>query len=151
MNVHSERRIVVKVGIGLDFVVMCCSSCGVTYALIEDMQRIRTSDGKTFYCPNRHGQHYGNSTEKQLAKAKQEAERLKKSLDFAERQENEGRERAKVAERSLSATRGQVTKLRKRLGAGVCPYCTRHFSALERHIHSKHPEQPLPAEVVTAS
>jgi len=41
---------------------------------------------------------------------------------------------------SSSVTTWQLTKVRNRIRAGICPFCTRHFTDLERHVASKHPE-----------
>lgn len=70
---------------------------------------------------------------------RQERDRLKQSLaekdDEIERQRNM-RERA---ERQTSAARGQVTKIKNRVGHGVCPCCNRTFENLARHMDQKHP------------
>lgn len=39
-----------------------------------------------------------------------------------------------------NAYKGNVTKLKKRASAGLCPCCNRHFTNLQRHIASKHPD-----------
>lgn len=44
-----------------------------------------------------------------------------------------------AAERAHSATKGQLTKARKRIGKGVCPCCNRHFVNVERHMSTQHP------------
>lgn len=43
------------------------------------------------------------------------------------------------AERQASARKGQVTRLKNRAAAGVCPCCTRSFENLRRHMTTKHP------------
>lgn len=133
--------------LSVELVTLECYFCGTPFGMSETLyQTAQRKQGHAFYCPNGHGQIFSETTDAKLAKVRDEAERLKRRLADAERWEREADERAKVAERSLAATKGQVTKLRKRIGAGVCPYCTRHFTALERHIASKHPDQPLVAE-----
>ena len=42
--------------------------------------------------------------------------------------------------RRLNAQRANVTKLKKRISAGVCPCCTRTFSNLSRHMATQHPD-----------
>ena len=41
--------------------------------------------------------------------------------------------------RRRAAAKGQLTKVKKRVGNGVCPCCTRSFTDLARHMESKHP------------
>lgn len=41
--------------------------------------------------------------------------------------------------RQLSAARGQVTRIKNRVGNGVCPCCNRSFGNLHRHMQTKHP------------
>lgn len=53
------------------------------------------------------------------------------------------------AERSASAYKGQATRLRNRIKAGVCPRCNRTFQNLQRHMAGQHPEFKPEAEKVT--
>ena len=116
----------------------CCHpGCNVAFALpvaLDDELR-RTHDW--FYCPRGHRQHYSGKSEAEklrdeLAAAQRETERARASRD------EEARIRRGV-ERQLSATRGVVTRTKRRVGHGVCPCCKRTFSALARHMESKHP------------
>lgn len=129
------------------FVAQTCCVCGVVFALNRDHYDGLQGNKKGFYCPNGHSLVFqGKTLDEQLAEAKQRAERLSKRLDLAERMESEARQTIRQRDRSLAATRGQVTKLRKRAQAGLCPYCSRHFEQLERHVCNKHKDQPLPGE-----
>jgi hypothetical protein len=110
-----------------------CAACGVLFAAPEHMIDKRREDGKTFYCPSGHNLVYGS-----------ENERLKKELSRAKDRAASERARRDQAEASLRATKGVVTKQRKKLEkvvAGVCPVdgCKRHFRDLRRHIATKHP------------
>lgn len=40
----------------------------------------------------------------------------------------------------MHAARGQVTRLKNRAAAGVCPCCNRTFHQLVRHMAAKHPD-----------
>lgn len=140
-----------KISLGLEFEVESCASCGVTFALTAGMVGQLRETGNGFYCPNGHSLSFGNSTAEQLRKEQEANDRLKKRLVQSQQWEAEAIEAKNAAQRSLSATRGQVTKLRKKLDGGVCPYpgCKRHFRDLERHIASEHAGEPLvtdPAE-----
>lgn len=126
-----------SIEITVKIVADTCAECGVVFGLEAGYQRQRRDDHQSFYCPNGHSLSYAG---------KSEAERLKEDLkrrDSAlawERDRRQGEQRrADHAERRLSATKGVVTKMRKRVGAGVCPCCNRHFTALERHMATKHP------------
>ena len=120
-----------------------CASCGVVFGMTQELQLRRRTDGGDFFCPNGHANVYKGGTLDQLRK---EAIRAKANADqWAAALEGERRTRQDI-ERSLAATRGQITKLRKRAQAGVCPCCTRHFVHLHRHMKSKHPEAIIPGE-----
>lgn len=115
-----------------------CCSCGMAFAMTREFHAARKAKpGSSFYCPAGHGQHYtGKSKEDQLA------EHLSRERQRAARLEDEARierEAREHADRRAAAARGQVTKLKKRAAAGVCPCCNRHFSDMARHMAQKHP------------
>lgn len=124
--------------------VWVCPSCGVLYGIPKAFADRLREKGGGYYCPNGH----------HLSWTMSEADKLKAKLKDAERDlawykqgEAAARTRAETAERSRAAIKGQVTKLRKRVVAGACPYgCRRHFTNLERHVATKHAGQPLEAE-----
>lgn len=49
-------------------------------------------------------------------------------------------ERARQNERRLAATKGVVTRIKNRVGKGVCPCCKRTFPNLGAHMSEKHPD-----------
>lgn len=49
--------------------------------------------------------------------------------------------RATVAERQAAARKGQVTKIKNRIKNGVCPFCTRTFENVARHMATCHPHE----------
>jgi hypothetical protein len=116
-----------------------CPACFVLHAIPKRMERERLADGGSVFCPNGHKWHFTvtevDKLKKQLADAKQTREWLDGRLTHEQDQR-------RAAERSASAYKGQATRLRKRVTAGVCPApaCHRHFANLERHIASKHPD-----------
>lgn len=139
-------RVEVKQGamdITVSLTALDCPSCAVIFAVPDRLQKERQGDGQSFYCPNGHSMSYSGTIhklEKDLAAAKRDVEWFRTA-------ERAAREERDATERRLAAQKGQVTKLRKRLVAGVCPFgCTRHFTNLERHIATKHPGQVLEAE-----
>ena len=113
-----------------------CGTCGIQFGMPQSFVKARRQDHKIWYCPNGHQRVYAALTE---------AERLKKELDKAQRATAEWRaEAARVdaererEKRSHAATKGQLTKVRTRIGNGVCPDCNRHFVNVERHMKTKH-------------
>tara|TARA_R110002095_G_scaffold133065_1_gene115524 strand:+ start:41 stop:445 length:405 start_codon:yes stop_codon:yes gene_type:complete len=41
--------------------------------------------------------------------------------------------------RQLAAAKGRITKIKNRVGNGVCPCCNRTFANLARHMGTQHP------------
>lgn len=114
------------------FIETCCD-CGVTFAFTDGYREEKRKNGKTFYCPNGHAQHYTNS----------DAEKLRNALATVKRTEENAkwwREQAQEKGRSLSATRGQVTRIKNRIAKGVCPCCNRSFENLHDHMETQHPD-----------
>jgi hypothetical protein len=100
--------------------------------MTQGFKNKRLHDGETFYCPNGHPQIYTNNDAKRT-----------KNLEAALKTETENskwwREHAQSTARSLSATRGQITKIKNRISKGVCPCCNRQFEDLHSHMQEKHP------------
>jgi len=133
-----SRKVVVEHTI---HIIECCN-CGVDFGIGDEYMAARRKDHDWFYCPNGHPQHYPQpSTEEKKAKADAaEVERLKR-LVANERQYTESeRNRRLLAERQRAAAKGQVTKIKNRVGNGVCPCCNRTFVNLQRHIAGQHPD-----------
>jgi hypothetical protein len=111
-----------------------CSECSVPMALPQEFRNARLADRKAFYCLNGHNQFFPGKTHEQEAKeAKAALERIRVSKKAVEDQ-------LAAANRSNSALRGSMTKIRKRIGNGSCPCCNRHFKDVERHMANKHPD-----------
>jgi len=115
--------------------VECCGACGVLFAAPELLMSKCRETGDNFFCPNGHSLVYIDT----------ENNRLKRQLASTKDRLAVARARADQTEASLRATKGVVTKQRKKLEkvvAGVCPVdgCKRHFRDLRRHMQSKHPD-----------
>ena len=122
-----------------DLEVKVCAVCGVMYAAPARLFTVKLNaardDDDSWYCPNGH----------ELIFTDSEAEKLRKQLKRTKDQLASERARADQTEASLRATKGVVTRQRRKLEkvvAGVCPVngCKRHFKDLQRHIETKHPE-----------
>jgi len=116
-------------------VVTC--TCGINYAIPDALNQQlldhRAGPGaKSVHCPLGHVWHYTGKTEAQKEREAREA---------TERRLRATRDLLAAEERSHSATKGQLTKTKKRVAAGVCPHCNRTFTNVQRHMKSKHPEE----------
>lgn len=130
-------RVTVQQGvmdITVSLTVMDCPSCAVIYAIPDRMERERREDGKGFYCPNGHSLTFDG----EIHKLRKRLASVEKDVQWYKDAEKSEREQRQQAERSLTATKGVVTKMRKRAIAGVCQFCHRHFTDMERHVASKH-------------
>lgn len=124
-----------------------CWKCNADYYLPPELYRAaKASDKISFFCPYGHEAHFRDGPT-EADKLRQERDRLNQRL--AEKDDEIIRQRGlrESAERSISAHRGQLTKLKNRAKAGLCPCCNRHFTNLERHMATKHadmdPAEPL--------
>jgi hypothetical protein len=115
-----------------------CCVCGIEFAMPAYFVRKRREDHVDFHCPNGHPQHFTGETE---------AEKLKRQLANEVRMRENAEARASSnwkakerADRQAAAARGQVTKIKHRVGHGVCPCCHRTFAQLASHMKEKHPD-----------
>ena len=107
-----------------------CPACSMQFAVPTGWLDNRRETGNGFHCPNGHSLSFAG-----------EIDRLRKALTAEQASKAALKDQLQAAERSASAARGQVTKLRKRIANGVCPCCHRTFANLARHMASKHPEE----------
>jgi hypothetical protein len=106
-----------------------CIHCGTVFAMTETLINELRYTGNKFYCPNGHSMVYGGKK----AKLERRIKELENDRDWY-RNETENQKRA------LATTRGQLTKIKKRVANGVCPCCHRSFVQLARHMKTKHPD-----------
>lgn len=123
-----------------DLVAIKCYKCEVRFGLNSAYYEGAKQAGPrhSWFCPNGHEQHF--------AYGPSETEKLRKDLETQKQQNamwaetaNEQRQRAEAAERSASAQRGVVTRLKNRAAAGICPCCNRTFINLQKHMAGQHP------------
>ena len=113
----------------INFNSLSCSQCGIWFALDQEKYRRCKENGEDFYCSNGHV----------LIFTTNEVSKLKKRLEWAEKNRDNANNRAGRAERSNTALKGVITRTKKRIGAGTCPCCKRTFQQLSRHMNNKHP------------
>lgn len=108
--------------------------CGVQFAIPQNrytwMQHSRKND---CHCPNGHTFHFAKTLEEERAE-------MQRELAEERRRKQAARDLLAAEERSHAATRGHLTRSRKRAAAAVCPCCNRSFVQLRRHMAAKHPD-----------
>ena len=114
-----------------------CADCGVLFGLGKEHQRKLRQSCDTFYCPNGHANVYKVSEADELKNQLAAARAARDQMEAAYFEEQRFR---KATERSLAATRGQVTRIKNRVQHGVCPCCNRTFQNLSRHMAGQHPD-----------
>lgn len=127
-------------GVTVRLSVQECCECGLVFGVATDFDTRRRADQKGFYCPAGHFQSYCGPTEAQ--QQRERAEAAERRAEMAEATARRQRERAEALDRSRSAYKGQLTKIRNRIAAGVCPVpgCKRTgLTQTMRHIATKHP------------
>lgn len=118
---------------------MACGECGGVYAISERYRQQRQQEGNGWTCPYckcswgyfKNGEN--DRLKRELEEAKQATERERKRKEWAEQE-------ARNAELRTRAQKGVVTRIKNRVGNGVCPCCNRAFQDLQRHMHTKHPD-----------
>lgn len=109
--------------------------CGIHLAVPDNLLRFaQNHKDHSIYCPIGHKFVFKDTFEEKL-----ETER---------RRHQATRDLLHQEERSHVATRGHLTRQRKRVEAGVCPCCNRTFKQLAAHMKNKHPDfkpEELPA------
>ena len=113
-----------------------CCKCGVVIGIEKDYYEERLKDHAMFYCPSGHPQHFTGETEAEKLKKELEAQKRRTDMALAD-----ARYEADMRKKETTALKGKLTKLKNRVGNGVCPVpgCGRHFSNVERHVATKHP------------
>lgn len=130
--------------ISTELTSMTCPHCAGVYALSQSyLDEARRKGGfkqcwTCPYCKNSRG--YGKS------KHEEELELLQKKLAAAESSTKHYRELRDYAQKesahfrkSRDGFKGQLAKVKKRVGHGICPCCNRSFEDLRRHMEAKHP------------
>lgn len=118
--------------LAINFVDLECgvAGCGIQFALTQGHYNKIKQTGGFFYCPNGHNIHFFDS----------ENEKLKQELEIAKNDAAWVRKQRDKLERQKNAIKGVVTRIKNRVGNGVCPCCNRSFVNLQRHMHKEHPD-----------
>lgn len=120
------------------FVAESCIHCAADFAMSDQHFENVKRTGNEFWCPAcGKSMVYRKTKEQEL---KEQLKRAREDADWYLRRKDELYQETQRLEKSRAAFKGQVTKLKHRAANGVCPCCTRHFTNLERHMKTKHPE-----------
>lgn len=128
------------VNVTTKFITHTCAThgCGVAFAIEDGFDDRRRDDKRTFYCPSGHSLSYGGDTE--AVKQRKRAEKLERQLAARDADLRLEQTRLTNERNAHRATKGVLTKTKKRVANGVCPCCKRHFVDLERHMTGQHPD-----------
>lgn len=116
----------------------CCRCKADIWLPLDLYSAAQRSSRISFWCPYGHEQHFREGPS-DLDKMRQERDRLAQRVAERDDEIRRQRELREAAERRTAAARGQVTKIKNRVGHGVCPCCNRTFENLARHMTSQHP------------
>lgn len=121
---------------GQNYEVDLCRTCGTAYMAPKIVQDERRAEGGYAFCSN--GHQWGwrpEGTERE--KLRRERDSLKQQMA---RVEDEKREALAAAAKEVTAAKAEAAKIKKRALGAMCPCCNRHFSQLERHMKTQHPD-----------
>lgn len=119
-----------------DLVAKKCPICGVVYGLDRAFYEYRDNGGEAngrpanWHCPNGHT----------LVIRESAADRLRRENERLMQRQAQLRDEIKEEQHRAAGFKGQITKMKKRSAAGVCPCCNRSFQNLRRHMTTKHPD-----------
>lgn len=120
-------------------VKLFCCECKTEMWLPDDLySAAKKSPSISFYCAYGHRQHFPKG-ESEADKLRRERDLYKQRVEQWKDEADDLRRQKESAERQAAARKGQITRLKNRAAAGVCPCCTRSFENLRRHMASKHP------------
>ena len=116
-----------------------CCNCHMAFGMTEEFYRERLRLRDSFYCPAGHAQHFTGKTEEE--KLREQLASKERALAWEISQRRSAEAESTFRYRQLTATKGVVTKTKKKLARvnnGVCPECQRTFANVARHMITKH-------------
>ncbi len=116
----------------ITFYTITCFKCQAPFGMLRTHYDRRVADKQSFWCPA-----CGRS---QAFLGKSDVEILQDRIAAREKSIEYWRKEAEREQRSKSAIRGQLTRVKRRVAHGVCPCCKRTFKQLSAHMKTKHPD-----------
>lgn len=118
------------------FRVVSCYSCGVRFGIDSRLyRRVVTDAVGSIYCPT-----CGEKTCWRESDDQKRIKELERKLEWEAKEAARQKAARDEAEASLKATKGVVTRMKRRVSAGTCPCCKRTFKQLSAHMAMKHPD-----------
>lgn len=104
--------------------------CGIHFAIPTELFDNLHRTGNNGYCPLGHTFSWNTTT----------ADRERARRESAEATNTHLRDQLAAERRQHAATKGKLTKTKKRVAGGACPCCDRSFVDLARHMAGQHPD-----------
>lgn len=118
------------------FHLVSCFSCGVRFGITTELhRRVVTKAIGSVFCPA-----CGKETCWRESEDQMRIKELQRRLEWEAGECARQKAARDIAEKSLHATQGVVTRMKRRVGAGTCPCCQRTFRQLSKHMAQKHPD-----------
>ena len=111
-----------------------CGTCGVVFAIPQEMYNTARRSGGWWHCPNGHCRGWEKGAEHTKIKE------LERELAAESARKNDALRRANEAAEAERKAQQEMKRMKKRAAAGVCPCCNRTFQQLARHMKAKHPD-----------
>ncbi len=123
-------------------IAVTCPTCYTVHGIPDSMSRAmlanRGPSGEKAHCPNGHVWWYTGKSD--ADKLREQLDTTRRDADWQRQCRQRAEEDREAANRRLNATKGVVTRMKRRAKAGVCPCCNRTFSALAAHMRTQHPD-----------
>lgn len=123
----------------VELTVFNCGECAGTYAINERYRRQKQENTGGWHCPYCESS-WGYFGKTQAQKLEEKLKAAEESRRSAWRETEKTSERLDAERRSHTATKGHLTRKKKRAANGTCPCCNRTFKQLAAHMKNKHPE-----------
>lgn len=128
-----------KISVDVVLTEMNCGECGGTYAINERYRQQKYDKGGGWHCPYCQCT-WGYFDNNEVSRLEKQLASEKRKKETAIRQKLLANEETQRTKNHLRAEKAAKTRLKNRIAKGVCPCCTRHFTNLERHMETKHPD-----------
>lgn len=122
----------------VEMVMDTCIDCGIIFAVTERFRKQRQRDHKNLHCPNGHAQCYLGETD--LEKERTARKTAEADAERYNRWNAQYRSTILTGNRSRAALMGQITRLKKRIVQGCCPFCGVVTYRLRGHLQADHPK-----------
>jgi len=93
---------------------LTCANCRAPIYLDDETIRLRRQDGKTFFCPNGHGQVFSPSENDELKKTIASKDR---ALAYLRQRNKELWDEVQALRRSITGYKGQLGRMRSKIKA----------------------------------